>query len=136
MDVPPIFLAQSGERMATTQQTGQSGEKLALDYLVSHDYAIITTNWHCKFGEIDIVARKGDVFVFVEVRTRRSSTEDAYSSIDPKKQRKMVKAAYAYLAENNLNNSPNITWQIDVIAVARPNSASPIIEHTENALDW
>lgn len=119
--------------MAATQKTGQNGEKLALDYLVSLDYTIIMTNWRCKVGEIDIVARKGDTLVFVEVRTRGSSTENAYISIDPKKQRKMVKAAYAYLAEHSLSNA---LWQIDVIAVARPTSASPIIEHTENALDW
>lgn len=119
--------------MPATQRTGQSGEKLALDYLLRNDYTIITTNWRCKFGEIDIVASKGEALIFVEVRTRRSSTEDAYLSIDPKKQRKMVKAAYAYLAEHNLSNA---LWQIDVIAVARPTSASPVIAHTENALDW
>lgn len=116
-----------------TAHTGKNGETLAAEYLIAKGYTIVETNWRCRFGEIDIVARQGESLIFVEVRTRRTATEDAFASIDPRKREKMQRAAYLYLAEHQ---SEHIPWQIDVIAVALPYNSTPIIEHLENALDW
>ena len=116
------------------QQFGQKSEALAVEVLKSEGYAIITTNWHCALGELDIVAQKDGVLVFVEVRSRHShTTETALSSIDNKKRKKLYGAALTYLAEHDLGDA---AWRIDVIAIAMPRSGRPLIEHVEDAFDW
>jgi putative endonuclease len=120
--------------MSTKRTLGQRGEQLAATYLQRQGYYIITTNWRCSQGELDIVARKDDTLVFVEVRTRRSATtEEAFESVKPLKQDRLQRLAYTYLSENNLSDIP---WRVDVIAVALPLRGQPIIEHVENALEW
>jgi len=56
----------------TKLQTGQDGEKQAAEFLKRQGYKILDLNFRTKYGEIDIVARDGDVLVFVEVKTRSS----------------------------------------------------------------
>jgi putative endonuclease len=114
--------------------TGNYGEQLAAGYLRDNGYDIVTTNWHCQHGEIDIVARKEDMLVFVEVKTRRTtSTQAAFASITPKKRERLIASAYAYLDEYTENDSDS-AWRIDAIGVAL--SRPPVIDHVEDALDW
>jgi putative endonuclease len=118
----------------STKPFGQRGEQLALNHLKQRGYSIVTVNWRCKYGELDIVARTNETLVFVEVRTRHAaSSEPAFESITPRKQKKLITLAHAYLAEHDSGNS---AWRIDVIAIGIPRSGVPIIEHTEDALDW
>jgi hypothetical protein len=53
------------------RQLGRRGEDLATAYLRQQGYVILARNWRCPVGEIDIVAREGEILAFVEVRTRR-----------------------------------------------------------------
>ncbi|MEQ8674366.1 MAG: YraN family protein [Aggregatilineales bacterium] len=116
------------------QQTGTLGEDHARRYLEHIGYQIVTTNWHCQFGEIDIIARDGDAWTFVEVKTRRTkSTESAYASITPAKREKLVKSVHTYLNDHELDD---VQWRIDVIAIALNTGKQPIIEHVKDALDW
>lgn len=118
-----------------TQPFGQEGEKLAVQYLQSKGYTIIGTNWRCTDGEIDIIAQNGSMLVFVEVRTRHAATtERAFESITPRKRDKMTRLAHAYLSAHELNEGT--LWRVDVIGIAIPRSGKPIIEHSEDALDW
>jgi putative endonuclease len=118
----------------TRRYLGQRGEQLAAAYLQRKGYAILTTNWRCPHGELDIVARQDDVLVFVEVRTRYAgSTESAFESVGEQKRERLQTLAYAYLDSHDMDSIP---WRIDVIAVAIPRSGRPRIEHVENALDW
>ncbi len=118
----------------SNRQFGQQGEQLAAAYLRERGYVILETNWRCVGGEVDIVARRGETLVFVEVRTRRASTtESAFESVQPRKQARMTTAAYAYLDAHEMDDIP---WQIDVIGVALSSTALPVIDHAENALDW
>src|SRR5689334_5480796 len=106
--------------MTEKSALGQRGEQLAASYLQNNGYTIVITNWHCSRGELDIVARKDDMLVFVEVRTRHAdSAESAFESIRPTKQNRVQKAAHLYLAEHNLSD---VRWRIDIIAVALPHS--------------
>jgi putative endonuclease len=117
-----------------TRPLGQRGEKLASEYLQARGYEIVTANWRCQIGEIDLIARKDDVLVFVEVRTRHADTAEAgFESIVPRKQKKLAALAAAYLSLNNLET---IASRVDVIAIAIPRSGAPIIEHAEDALGW
>lgn len=116
------------------RELGQRGELVAAAHLQRQGYTIITTNWRCAHGELDIVARKDDTLVFVEVRTRRAlTTEEAFESVNPHKQNRLQRLAYTYLSENDLQD---VLWRVDVIAVAFPYTGQPVIEHVENALEW
>jgi putative endonuclease len=117
------------------QRTGQQGETLAAEFLRNQGYAIITINWNCPGGELDIVAQSGELWVFVEVRTRHAvSSEHAFASILPAKRDRMMKAIYAYLEAHNLSDT--IPWRVDVIAVTLRQHQQPLIEQVEDAFDW
>jgi putative endonuclease len=118
----------------TRKSLGQRGEQLALAHLRQRGYVILSTNWRCTHGELDIVAQQNDTIVFVEVRTRYTdSTDAAFESINPRKQEKLAALAHLYLEEHDLETAE---WRIDVIAIAIPRSGKPHIEQVENALDW
>ncbi len=97
------------------QSLGKAGEQLAAEKLISLGYEIVTRNYRCTAGEIDIVAHHKQVWVFVEVRTRRGTKfgtpED---SITARKQAHMIAAAEVYLDANNLSMVP---WRLDLVAV-------------------
>ncbi len=112
------------------QSLGQWGEAQAAAYLQAHGYTILARNVHFPHGELDIVAGKDSILVFVEVKTRRSSSF-AYpeASVTPRKQAFLLSAAETYLAEHP--DSPE-TWQFDVIAVEGTPGRPPQIDHFEN----
>ncbi len=97
-------------------EVGRRGEELAGRLLKRHGYRILATNVRGHFGEIDIIARKKDCHVFVEVRTR---TGDAFGtpeeSITRRKMGKMVVCALDYIASHKELREAN--WRIDVVAI-------------------
>lgn len=101
--------------MSEKQQIGKLGEDLATKYLEEKNYKILTRNFHCKQGEIDIIAKKNNEIIFVEVKARTNlyygRPAEAVTKI---KQKHIEKAAEYYLYKNNLANN-NV--RIDVIEV-------------------
>ena len=94
---------------------GRRGEALAAERLQALGYEIVTRNYRCAAGEIDVIARHNGAWVFAEVRTRRGSqfgTPEA--SITPRKRQHLIAAAQSYLQEHSLADVP---WRIDVVAV-------------------
>ncbi|MCC7071246.1 MAG: YraN family protein [Deltaproteobacteria bacterium] len=81
----------------STTEKGRAGEDLAVAHLEREGYQVLARNVRTKGGEIDIVAREGPLVCFVEVR-RRKQTLDALVSVDAKKQRRLTRAATAWLA--------------------------------------
>jgi putative endonuclease len=119
--------------MSTSRQDlGRWGENAAADYLQAHGYSITARNVHTPHGEIDIIARKEDSIIFVEVKTRRSHSF-AYpeDSVTRRKQAHMLSAAETYLDQHP--ESPE-TWQFDVIAVEGLPGDKIQIEHFENVI--
>ncbi|RME33894.1 MAG: YraN family protein [Thermoflexia bacterium] len=85
------------------QGLGRRGEELATEELRRRGYEIVARNWRCPEGEADIIARKGEEWLFVEVRTRRGREFGLpEESITPRKQARMVAVAARYLAEHDL----------------------------------
>ncbi len=79
--------------------SGIAAEALAESYLAGRGLTVVARNYRCRFGEIDLIVRDGDVVVFVEVRLRRSSAfGGARASIDYRKQRKLVATAQHFLS--------------------------------------
>lgn len=118
----------------TRKQTGRNGEALARRHLEQHGYRIRDANWRCEHGEIDIVAEKAGVIVFVEVRTRRGGgVERAFESITGRKRAKLIALAYDYLSAHGCDRC---AWRIDVIAIGRQRDGNSQLEHSEDALGW
>jgi putative endonuclease len=96
-------------------ETGALGEKLACASLKKRGYRIIETNYRCREGEIDIVARQKDCLVFVEVRTKTSlDFGTPEESITAAKRRKMRTTARRYVQSHD--RLPE-SWRIDFVAV-------------------
>jgi putative endonuclease len=94
---------------------GKLGEDLARERLKDCGYKILTTNYTCPFGEIDVIARDGDVLVFVEIKTRKNkSLGQVKEAVNSRKQRHISKAALAYMKSHNLFESKA---RFDVVAV-------------------
>ncbi len=95
---------------------GRAGEDRAVSFLKSLGYEVMTRNYKCKSGEIDIVARDGGVIAFVEVKTRRSDEFGTPgASVNRRKQRRISMAAVSYLQRNNLLDSPA---RFDVVEIS------------------
>ncbi len=112
------------------KKIGQAGEELALTYLINKGYKILEHNYFSKFGEVDIIAFHQDTIVFIEVKTRKSTIQNALSSISPKKQKKISRTALTYIRDHP-DFSYNLT-RFDVIAIIKKNS-NWSIKHIENA---
>ena len=77
---------------------GQEAEAQAAAFLVAQRLTIVTRNWRCKVGELDLICRDGDTLVFVEVRQRSSGIfGGAAASITAAKRAKLRAAAQYYL---------------------------------------
>lgn len=97
--------------------TGKKGENLAAFYLRLHGYAIEARNFRSRFGEIDIVARKGKTTVFVEVKARGGNTvAPAATFVDERKQKKIIKTASYYILNSGREETD---FRFDVIAIER-----------------
>jgi len=84
---------------------GSDAEQIALSYLQQQNLVLIAQNYHCRFGEIDLIMRDGATLVFVEVRMRGSEAfGGAATSITPAKQAKLLRTARHYLSQ--LNSEP------------------------------
>ncbi len=78
--------------------TGLLAEQWAAHYLQRQGLKLAAKNYRCRFGEIDLIMRDGEVLVFVEVRLRSSARfGGAAASIDSKKQQRIVRTAQCYL---------------------------------------
>ena len=85
--------------MESKSERGASAETVAARLLVDAGYRIVERNFRCKLGELDIVARDGDILVFVEVRSRADDEHgSAVEMIRRGKQRRVVRVARYYLA--------------------------------------
>lgn len=116
-----------------SQRLGGWGERQAERYLVDKGYRVVERNVRTEYGEIDLVAQEGDVLVFVEVKTRSSSTYGyPEEAITEKKEAHLMESAQAYLQANPEGAQD---WRIDVVAVrGRAGGQSIEITHFENAI--
>lgn len=102
--------------MHERSKLGQKGEGAVQAFLEREGFMILTKNYRLRTAEIDLIARKKDLVVFVEVKTRSHEWEDFDLSnvITPSKQRKIVVAAKNYIVLHNLDD---IVCRFDVAFV-------------------
>jgi putative endonuclease len=117
------------------KKLGEWGESVAVVHLQAKGYKIIRRNWRTSRGEIDIVARKEDSYIFVEVKTRRGrGMGSPEEGLTRKKSSKLVELCQIYMAEIE----SDADWQIDLVAVELDKTGKLIrCEHIPNAvLGW
>ena len=116
--------------MKHNQHVGKWGEDAATEYLIQQGLEILARNARTPYGEIDIVAKQGDVTVFVEVKTLRTSRNFfPEQNVTARKREHMLAAAEYYAAEHEIEH-----WQIDVISIEGKPALAPKITHFENAI--
>jgi putative endonuclease len=113
------------------QRLGRQGEELACGELRRRGYAILARGFRTRHGEIDIVARDGDVLVFVEVKARSSrGFGGALGAVTPRKQRQVMAMAQRYMARVGWAARP---CRFDVVAVQADVGAAPDVTLIRNA---
>lgn len=101
--------------MSQNRLTGQIGEQRAQDYLISHNFTIRETNVSCRWGELDIIAQKGNKIHFVEVKSRISVRQGMpYEAVGLSKLLHLKRAIQFYIQINKLHN---FKFQLDVISI-------------------
>lgn len=98
------------------RKTGGAYEKRAAELLISNGLTIIEHNFRCKLGEIDIICKDGDTYVFIEVKYRRTNVAgNPYEAVNYNKQRKICNVATYYKMIKKLPD--NGSFRFDVISI-------------------
>lgn len=92
-------------------------EKYAFNFLKSRNYSILALNYRKPWGEIDIIAEKNEVVVFIEVKASHKEIIgfEPELRVNKDKVRRIIRAARTYIAEKNYNPEPE--WQVDIISI-------------------
>lgn len=124
------WLTQLLAPIARRSSLGNRGEVVAAKYLKHQGYKVLMCNFQTRSGEIDVVARKGDLLVFVEVKTRQSDEYHApHRQVTAAKQRRLKSAARAYLS--HYDRMP--PHRFDVISIVWPDQGEPEVQYIPNA---
>ena len=120
--------------MRNRQQKGLDGERIAAVYLERLGFELLEHRYRFGHKEIDLIARKDDLVVFVEVKNRRSETFGPPSlSITAQKRRNLIEAAEGYLLERGLIEDRG-QFRFDVILLHPPGEDGEVhLEHITDA---
>jgi len=114
------------------QQHGEKGESIAVEQLKKNGYKILERNYRTRMGEIDIIAKDGDVIVFIEVKARQTDTYgNPKYAVTRAKQKKIAGTAQFYLKSTNQLDK---RARFDVVAIHRKEGRQSI-EIIQNAFD-
>lgn len=119
--------------MSKTSEFGAWAEYNVAQYLESKNYEVIDRNYRKKWGEIDIVAQKEGILVFVEVKANKKEIAgfEPENRVSPEKLRRMHRAIQTYLAAKKYK--PQQEWQIDIVSLILDRDRGVIkIKHFKN----
>ena len=95
-------------------KTGGTGERLTAEFLRKNGFSIIKRNYHCRYGEIDIIAENDEFILFVEVKTRSVDfISDGFEAVTKSKQKLIIKAAAEYFYRCGSDKQP----RFDVVSI-------------------
>ena len=127
--------APRGERDADRQaafRTGISAESRAAAFLIAKGFRILARRWRRPVGEIDIVARRRNVLVFIEVKARGGrSFGEAAEAVTWQKRRRLTQLALRYLTRERLLDAP---CRFDVVSI-HLEAGQPVVTVFQNAFD-
>ena len=117
----------------TGRERGEWGEAWVAEYLRKRGFQILVANYHCRFGEIDLIAQDGETLCFVEVKLRdRMDYGLPREFVTAAKQRRLRMTALSYLSTHD----PDAVCRFDVAEVYTDKGHSPKatrVEYLENA---
>ena len=114
----------------TSVSIGKYGENLARKFLEGKGYEILCMNYSSFYGEIDIISKKGDILVFVEVKARKNVDFGyPFEAVDRFKMEKILTTSYFYLQENNIED---VQLRFDIVEVYLRDKK---INHMENVFE-
>ncbi|MEU6810647.1 YraN family protein [Streptomyces sp. NPDC046831] len=121
--------AGGGADMDARGAIGRYGEELAVRRLTEAGMAVVERNWRCgRTGEIDIVARDGDVLVVCEVKTRRRGAfEHPMAAVTPRKAQRLRDLAERWIQTHG--GAPPGGVRIDLVGVVLPRRGAALVEH-------
>lgn len=115
--------------MSKNRTLGQKGEDMAVEYLRAQGFEIIAQNWTTGHKEIDIICRQEDVYIFVEVKTRKHSRMGMpEESIGAKKIEAVTEAARIFLYDKEYKDI-----RFDVISILLSHPEKPEMLHIKDA---
>ena len=118
--------------LTARQRIGRRAEDIAAEFLHAKGLAVLERNYRRRLGELDVIARQGDVLVIAEVRTRAS---DAYggaaASVNVRKQRRLIRAAAQLIQQRT--DLARLRMRFDVIVVSDPDGEKPRVEWIQHA---
>jgi putative endonuclease len=121
--------------MRSKDAVGRFGEDLAARHLSEAGLELLDRNWRCHEGELDIIARDGEVVAFVEVKTRSTLAFGAPAeAVNPVKAARIHRLAMRWLAEQRDQGMP--PWRqlrFDVVSVVRLAPGGPAVTHLRGA---
>ncbi len=118
--------------MLNRRQKGSLSEDLAVGFLKQHGLQVLAQNVRCPLGEIDLIARDGKTWVFVEVKSRFVTGYGLPQElVSYSKQRRLTRLAQWYMKQHRLENQPA---RFDVIAITWPDGR-PEITWIPNAFE-
>jgi putative endonuclease len=110
---------------------GDRGEALAAEHLEGKGWRILHRNFRVGRREIDLVARRGEVVAFVEVKTRAGlGYGHPLEAVTRRKRREVQQVAQSWL---HRFGQPGDTYRFDAVAVRLPSGGPPVVEHVEDA---
>ncbi len=114
------------------RQLGIYGELVAARYLRRHGYKILETNFHSRYGEIDLIAQKRETIIFVEVKTRdATSVTRPMEAVNLSKQNKIRSTALFYLTR--FETEVNARFDVVEVLAVTTGRKKVLINHIENA---
>jgi len=117
--------------MENNKKIGGFGEKLATEFIKELGYEIIIKNYVYRKGEIDIIAKDGELLVFIEVKYRKNLEFGRPElQITKSKQHQIKKVALGYIYEHDIKDTQ---CRFDVIAILHLPETDPEINHIINA---
>lgn len=118
--------------MLDRRAVGLEGEAVARRFLKNLGFRIVEENFNCPLGEIDLIVEDGDILVFVEVKTRRSTRFGTPAeAVHARKQRQILRVAEAYMRERRFRGP----CRVDVVAVEFPGQGTEArVELIRNAV--
>ena len=123
-----------GDTRTRNAETGLWGEQVAAVWLSDHGYAIVGRRVRPdRHDEIDIIARKGDVLSFVEVKTRKDERFGRPAlAVDRRKRQALRRGAAAFIRRAHY---PSMTYRFDIVEVvgSRESPDPPVVRHIEDA---
>jgi len=121
--------------MSTRQESGQTAENHAREYLERYGLRLVAQNWQCRRGELDLIMLDGNSLVFIEVRYRQHKAwGGALESVDGRKRAKLILAAQQFLqSESQWSKS---ACRFDVVAIEPAAIGQPLkLNWVKNAFD-